>query len=119
MNHNSRHKLFFSTITGGGILFHITKRAMVKKDYKELDEAIKAKIQPFLYNAGKGKMVPTAQLSMIRNRDRSKSKQVWKSKSFARDHSISRQTFNKLSPPISDAFDNREYFFCILQMIQL
>ena len=61
---------------GGGMLFHITKRAMVKKDYKELDEAIKAKIQPFLYNGGKGKMVPIAQLSMLRNRDRSKSKQV-------------------------------------------
>jgi hypothetical protein len=49
---------------------------MVKKDYKELDEAIKAKIQPFLYNGGKGSMVPIAQLSMLRNRDRSKSKQV-------------------------------------------
>ena len=49
---------------------------MVKKDYKELDEAIKAKIQPFLYNGGKGKMVPIAQLSLLRNRDRSKSKQV-------------------------------------------
>ena len=58
------------------MLFHITKRAMVKKDYKELDEAIKAKIQPFLYNGGKGSMVPIAQLSMLRNRDRSKSKQV-------------------------------------------
>ena len=49
---------------------------MVKKDYKELDEAIKAKIQPFLYNGGKGKMVPIAQLGLLRNRDRSKSKQV-------------------------------------------
>lgn len=68
--------LSVSLFPGGGSLFYITKRAMVKKDYKELDEAIKAKIQPFLYNGGKGKMVPIAQLTMIRNRDRSKSKQV-------------------------------------------
>ena len=49
---------------------------MVKKDYKELDEAIKSKVQPYLYNGGKGKMVPIVQLTMLRNRDRSKSKQV-------------------------------------------
>ena len=71
-----KKKKVIEKLLGGGMLFHITKRAMVKKDYKELDEAIKAKIQPFLYNGGKGKMVPIAQLSMIRNRDRSKSKQV-------------------------------------------
>ena len=57
-------------------MFYITKRAMVKKDYKELDEAIKAKIPPFLYNQGEGKMVPIAQLACLRNRDRPKSKQV-------------------------------------------
>lgn len=57
-------------------MFHITKRAMVKKDYKELDEAIRGKIQPFLYNQGEGKMVPIAQLACLRNRDRPKSKQV-------------------------------------------
>lgn len=50
---------------------------MVKKDYKELDEAIKAKIQPYLYNEGKGAMVPIAQLACLRNRDRSKSKMVY------------------------------------------
>ena len=48
----------------------------MKKDYKELDEAIKAKVTPFLYNEGEGKMVPIAQLTMLRNRDRAKSKQV-------------------------------------------
>lgn len=61
---------------GGGQLFYVTKRAMVKKDYKELDETIKAKIQPYLYNEGKGAMVPIAQLACLRNRDRPKSKQV-------------------------------------------
>ena len=62
--------------TGGGTLFYITKRAMVKKDNKELDEAIRSKILPFLYNNGQGKMVPIAQLTMLRNRDRSTRKQV-------------------------------------------
>ena len=49
---------------------------MVKKDYKELDEAIKAKVVPYLYNNGEGKMVPIAQLACLRNRDRPTRKQV-------------------------------------------
>lgn len=49
---------------------------MVRKDYKELDEAIKAKITPYLYNEGRGKMVPIAQLTMLRNRDRPSRKQA-------------------------------------------
>ena len=49
---------------------------MVKKDYKELDEAIRGKVVQFLYNQGAGKMVPIAHLACLRNRDRSKSKQV-------------------------------------------
>ena len=65
---------------GGGQLFFITKRAMVKKDYKELDEAIKAKIQPFLYNNGQGAHIPICHLALLRNRDRAKSKQVIRKK---------------------------------------
>ena len=68
-------KLYYK-FTGGGLLFHITKRAMVKKDNKELDEAIKAKVTPFLYNNGEGKLIPIAQMACIRNRDRSKKKWV-------------------------------------------
>ena len=49
---------------------------MNKNDYKELDETIKAKLQPFLYNEGRGKMVPVAHLACLRNRDRALSKQV-------------------------------------------
>ncbi len=33
-------------LKGGGQLFFITKRAIVKKDFKELDEAIKSKVMP-------------------------------------------------------------------------
>ena len=47
----------------------------MKKDYKELDEAIKSKIVPFLYNEGRGKHIPLIHIALIRNRDRSKSKQ--------------------------------------------
>ena len=49
---------------------------MVKKDYKELDETIRGKVVQFLYNQGDGKKVPIAHLACLRNRDRSKSKQV-------------------------------------------
>ena len=48
---------------------------MLKKDFKELDEAIKQKLPEYLYNKGDGAMVPIAQLTMIRNRDRSSRKQ--------------------------------------------
>ena len=73
-----RWYLFKFTINfiGGGALLAITKRAMVKKDYKELDEAIRGKVVQFLYNQGDGKKVPIAHLACLRNRDRSKSKQV-------------------------------------------
>ncbi len=57
-------------------MYFIAKRALVKKDYKELDEAIKSKIPPWLYNNGQGKKIPIAQLTLLRNRDRPKSKQV-------------------------------------------
>ena len=63
-------------LLGGGSLIPITKRAMVKKDFKELDETLKAKLPEYLYNGGEGKMVPIAQLTMLRNRDRPPSKQV-------------------------------------------
>ena len=70
----NKMQLYF--FPGGGQLFHITRRAMNKNDYKELDETIKAKLQPFLYNEGRGKMVPVAHLACLRNRDRALSKQV-------------------------------------------
>ena len=69
-------RLLFHYTSGGGYFVPVMKRAMVKKDYKEVDEAIKTKVPPFLYNGGDGKMVPIAQLTMLRNRDRSTRKQV-------------------------------------------
>ena len=48
---------------------------MNKNNWKEVDETIRAKIEPFLYNNGKGGMVPIAHLACLRNRDRAPSKQ--------------------------------------------
>ena len=59
------------SITGGGLLIPIASRCMVKKEWKELDDAIRQKVTPYLYNAGKGAMIPIAQMVLLRNRDRS------------------------------------------------
>ena len=69
---NFKFTFFFA---GGGELFHLTRRAMNKNNWKEVDETIRAKIEPFLYNNGKGGMVPIAHLACLRNRDRAPSKQ--------------------------------------------
>jgi len=52
------------------------KRATQTKQYAELDHAIKTKVEPFLYNKGKGRLVPVAQLVLMRNCDRSRTKLV-------------------------------------------
>ena len=36
------------------MLYEMCKKAMISKNYKELDEAIKQKLPPYLYNGGKG-----------------------------------------------------------------
>ena len=41
----------------------------------ELDEAIRSKIRPYLYNGGKGKWIHCAHLACLRNRDRAPRKQ--------------------------------------------
>ena len=42
-------------MSGGGLLYDLSKKAMLTKNYKELDDAIRQKVPPFLYNNGKGK----------------------------------------------------------------
>ena len=51
------------------------KKATATDNFRELDEAFETKVKPFLYNNGEGKMVPIAQLVLMRNRDRPKHKQ--------------------------------------------
>ena len=53
----------------------MSKRAMITGNTAELDEAIRSKILPYLYNGGEGKWIHCAHLACLRNRDRPKSKQ--------------------------------------------
>ena len=60
---------------GGGLFMELGKRAMLTNNTMELDEAIRSKIKPYLYNGGAGKWIHCAHLACLRNRDRPKSKQ--------------------------------------------
>ncbi|XP_023327676.1 uncharacterized protein LOC111700850, partial [Eurytemora carolleeae] len=64
-----------ANLSGGGLLYDLSKKAMLTKNYKELDDTIRQKVPPFLYNNGKGKWIHCAHLACLRNRDRPKSKQ--------------------------------------------
>ena len=57
------------------MLYEMCKKAMISKNYKELDEAIKQKLPPYLYNGGKGEWIHCAQIACIRNSIRPPSKQ--------------------------------------------
>ncbi|XP_046383635.1 uncharacterized protein LOC124154144 isoform X2 [Ischnura elegans] len=50
------------------------KRATKTKQYAELDHAIKTKVEPFLYNKGKGRLIPISQLVLLRNKERPRHK---------------------------------------------
>ncbi|XP_054262159.1 transient receptor potential cation channel subfamily V member 5 [Macrosteles quadrilineatus] len=63
-------------LKGGGLLVELMKRAAQNKQYAELDHAIKTKVEPFLYNRGKGKWIPVAQLVLMRNIDRPRHKML-------------------------------------------
>ena len=76
-------------LIGGGVLLPIASKAMVKKDWRELDEAIKQKVTPYLYNGGKGAMIPIAQMVMIRNRDRPPRKFLWPIKELGEEAAFS------------------------------
>lgn len=52
------------------------KRATQTKQFAELDHAIKTKVEPFLYNKGKGRLIPVSILVLLRNKDRSRHKHV-------------------------------------------
>lgn len=52
------------------------KRAVQSKHYAEIDHAIKTKVEPFLYNKGKGRCIPISQLVLLRNKERPRHKQV-------------------------------------------
>lgn len=51
------------------MLFDLSKRAMLTGNYSELDEAIRSKIRPYLYNNGDGTWIHCAHLACLRNRE--------------------------------------------------
>ncbi|XP_012525905.1 transient receptor potential cation channel subfamily V member 5 isoform X4 [Monomorium pharaonis] len=52
------------------------KRATQTKQYAELDHAMRTKVEPFLYNKGKGKWIPVEKLVLLRNKDRPRHKML-------------------------------------------
>ena len=56
----------------------MTKQATTTKNYAALDEAIKTKLEPFLYNNGNGKLFHVSRLALMRNKDRPKHKHIFK-----------------------------------------
>ncbi|TGZ53145.1 Uncharacterized protein DBV15_01554 [Temnothorax longispinosus] len=52
------------------------KRATQTKQYAELDHALRTKVEPFLYNKGKGKWIPVEKLVLLRNKDRPRHKML-------------------------------------------
>ncbi|XP_015113210.1 transient receptor potential cation channel subfamily V member 5 [Diachasma alloeum] len=63
-------------LKGGGLLVDMMKRATQTKQYAELDHAIRTKVEPFLYNKGKGKWIPISKLVLLRNKERPRHKML-------------------------------------------
>ncbi|KAF6022629.1 Nan [Bugula neritina] len=54
-------------LTGEGEFVDIMKRCNQNKDYTEMDNAIREKITPYLYNNGEGKWIPRSEIVRVRN----------------------------------------------------
>ncbi|KAL0119708.1 hypothetical protein PUN28_007863 [Cardiocondyla obscurior] len=52
------------------------KRATQTKQFAELDHALRTKVEPFLYNKGKGKWIPVEKLVLLRNKERPRHKML-------------------------------------------
>ncbi|KMQ98230.1 transient receptor potential cation channel subfamily v member 6 [Lasius niger] len=63
-------------LKGGGLFVDMMKRATQTKQFAELDHAIRTKVEPFLYNKGKGRWIPIDKLVLLRNKDRSRHKML-------------------------------------------
>ncbi|XP_015609265.1 transient receptor potential cation channel subfamily V member 5 isoform X2 [Cephus cinctus] len=61
-------------LKGGGLLVDMMKRAAQTKQFAELDHALRTKVEPFLYNKGKGKWIPIEKLVLLRNKERPRHK---------------------------------------------
>ncbi|XP_048506566.1 transient receptor potential cation channel subfamily V member 5 isoform X2 [Athalia rosae] len=63
-------------LKGGGLLVDMMKRAAQTKQFAELDHAMRTKVEPFLYNKGKGKWIPISKLVLLRNKERGRHKML-------------------------------------------
>ncbi|KAK0165798.1 hypothetical protein PV328_004286 [Microctonus aethiopoides] len=63
-------------LKGGGLLVDMMKRATQTKQFAELDHAMRTKVEPFLYNKGKGKWIPIDKLVLLRNKERPRHKML-------------------------------------------
>ncbi|XP_044012696.1 transient receptor potential cation channel subfamily V member 5 [Aphidius gifuensis] len=61
-------------LKGGGLLVDMMKRATQTKQYAELDHAIRTKVEPFLYNKGRGIWIHISKLILLRNKERGRHK---------------------------------------------
>ncbi|KAI4495347.1 hypothetical protein M0804_001548 [Polistes exclamans] len=66
----------FVDLKGGGLFVDMMKRATQTKQFAELDHALRTKVEPFLYNKGKGKWIPIEKLVLLRNKDRPRHKML-------------------------------------------
>lgn len=54
-------------LKGGGQLVDLMKKARWTKNYQDVDEKIKNDLKQYVYNEGRGKMIPISDLVMKRN----------------------------------------------------
>ncbi|KAJ8668889.1 hypothetical protein QAD02_000148 [Eretmocerus hayati] len=87
-------------LKGGGLFVDMMKRASQTKQYAELDHAIRTKVEPFLYNKGKGRWIPVSKLVLLRNKDRPRHKMlpVLKAMEKPEDYDIDKDIANDEEP---------------------
>ena len=73
--HNETNSFYhLMDLKGGGFLVEMARELIKTNNHAELDKVIKCKIEPFLYNKGKGKTLPVSDIIHHRIRSRQLSK---------------------------------------------
>ena len=60
----------------GGILVDIMREAFRSRDFSRVDDKLREIVTPFLYNQGRGKMIPISRIIRMRNKERPASKRL-------------------------------------------
>ncbi|XP_058801276.1 uncharacterized protein LOC131670008 [Phymastichus coffea] len=95
-------------LKGGGLFVDMMKRATQSKQYAELDHAIRTKVEPFLYNKGKGRYIPISRLVLLRNKERGRNKMlpVLKAMEKPEDYDIEKDMANEPEPDEAEILKN-------------